>query len=95
MKMVILQTARMCPIKSRHILINLVQWQQFVKQLVKVNKRLFLKNKQRSPGLYAQPEPLQGAERSSAQPESPKYRGGEPVGLSNMVQFPAGSAASL
>ena len=26
--------------------------------------------------------------------ESPKYRGGEPVGLSNMVQFPAGSSTS-
>lgn len=26
--------------------------------------------------------------------EAPHYRGGEPVGLSNMVQFPAGSANS-
>lgn len=26
---------------------------------------------------------------------APRYRGGEPVGLSNMVQFPAGSSTFL
>ena len=46
----------------------------------------------RPPGLYAQPVPLQGAERSSAQPGCPNIGGCKPAGLSIMVQFPVGTA---